>query len=296
VDEQALASAVADGRVHAAGVDVFAQEPCTDSPLFEHERVVVTPHLGASTDEAQEKAGIAVAKSVRLALAGELVPDAVNVKGGVIDEDVRPYIALVEKLGRIFTGLAGGAPEGLTIDVRGEIAGADVKVLELAALKGAFTPVVDEQVSYVNAPVLAAERGVTVTLTTDPLSPDHRNAVTIRGALADGRQLSVGGTLTGPKHIEKVVEIDGYDLDLQPAEHMAIFRYHDRPGVVGELGRILGEHGVNIAGMQVSRDQQGGHALIAMTVDSPIDPTALQEIVDAIGAHEGRALDLEPLS
>jgi D-3-phosphoglycerate dehydrogenase len=296
VDEQALASAVADGRVHAAGVDVFAQEPCTDSPLFEHERVVVTPHLGASTDEAQEKAGIAVAKSVRLALAGELVPDAVNVKGGVIDEDVRPYIALVEKLGRIFTGLAGGAPEGLTIDVRGEIAGADVKVLELAALKGAFTPVVDEQVSYVNAPVLAAERGVTVTLTTDPLSPDHRNAVTIRGALADGRQLSVGGTLTGPKHIEKVVEIDGYDLDLQPAEHMAFFRYHDRPGVVGELGRILGEHGVNIAGMQVSRDQQGGHALIAMTVDSPIDPTALQEIVDAIGAHEGRALDLEPLS
>jgi D-3-phosphoglycerate dehydrogenase len=296
VDEQALASAVAEGRVHAAGVDVFAQEPCTDSPLFDHERVVVTPHLGASTDEAQEKAGIAVARSVRLALAGELVPDAVNVKGGVIDEDVRPYIALVEKLGRIFTGLAGGAPEGLTIEVRGEIAGADVKVLELAALKGAFAPVIDEQVSYVNAPVFAAERGVTVTLTTDPLSPDHRNAVTVRGALADGRQLSVGGTLTGPKHVEKVVEIDGYDVDLQPAEHMAFFRYHDRPGVVGELGRILGEHGVNIAGMQVSRDQQGGHALIAMTVDSPIDPTALQEIVEAVGAHEGRALDLDHLS
>jgi len=195
----------------------------------------------------------------------------------------------------VFTGLAGGAPEGLTIEVRGEIAESDVRVLELASLKGVFAGVVDEQVSYVNAPVLAAERGVTVNLAVDPLSPDHRNLVTIRGGLADGRQLSVSGTLTGPKHIEKLVEIDGYDIDLQPAEHLAFFRYHDRPGVVGELGRILGEHGVNIAGMQVSRDEQGGHALIAMTVDSPIDPEALAEIVEAIGAHEGRSLDLEDL-
>src|SRR3954470_7471302 len=136
VDEQALADAVADGRVHAAGFDVFAKEPCTDSPLFAHERVVVTPHLGASTEEAQEKAGVAVARSVRLALSGELVPDAVNVEGSVIDEDVRPFIPLVEKLGRIFSGLASAAPEGLTIEVRGEIAASDVKVLELAALKG----------------------------------------------------------------------------------------------------------------------------------------------------------------
>ncbi|MCZ3386278.1 MAG: phosphoglycerate dehydrogenase [Actinomycetia bacterium] len=295
VDEQALADAVAEGRVHAAGVDVYAKEPCTDSPLFELERVVATPHLGASTDEAQEKAGVAVAKSVRLALAGELVPDAVNVEGGVIDEDVRAFIPLAERLGRIFTGLAGGAPEGLTIEVRGEIADSDVRVLELAALKGVFAAVVDEQVSYVNAPVLASERGVDVNLTVDPLSPDHRNLVTVRGGLADGRQLSVSGTLTGPMQIEKLVEIDDYDLDLQPAEHLAFFRYHDRPGVVGELGRILGEHGVNIAGMQVSRDEQGGHALIAMTVDSPIDPQALTEIVEAIGAHEGRSLDLDDL-
>ena len=294
VDETALADAVADKRVHAAGVDVFAQEPCTESPLFAHERVVVTPHLGASTEEAQEKAGIAVARSVRLALAGELVPDAVNVEGGVIAEDVRAFIPLAEKLGRVFTGLAGGAPEGLTVEVRGEIADVDVKVLELAALKGVFVGVVEEQVSYVNAPVLAAERGVEVALTTDPLSPDHRNLVTVRGALSDGRQLTVSGTLSGPKDIEKLVEIDGYDVDLQPAAHLAFFRYHDRPGVVGELGRILGEHGVNIAGMQVSRDEVGGHALIAMTVDSPIAAPALAEIVEAIGAHEGRALDLDP--
>ncbi len=295
VDESALATAVAEGRVQAAGVDVFSEEPCTSSPLFEHEQIVVTPHLGASTDEAQEKAGIAVAKSVRLALAGELVPDAVNVKGGVIAEDVRPFIPLAEKLGRVFTGLAGGAPEGLTVEVRGEISSEDVKVLELAALKGVFTAVVDEQVSYVNAPLLAAERGVQVGLVTESHSPDHRNLVTIRGGLADGRHLTVSGTLTGPKHVEKLVEIDGFDVDLQPSEHLAFFRYDDRPGVVGELGRVLGEQGVNIAGMQVSRDMAGGHALIAMTVDSPIEADALNEIIEAIGAHEGRALDLEGL-
>jgi D-3-phosphoglycerate dehydrogenase / 2-oxoglutarate reductase len=293
VDEQALSDAVGEGRVLAAGIDVFAKEPCTDSPLFAHDKVVVTPHLGASTDEAQEKAGIAVAKSVRLALSGELVPDAVNVQGGVIAEDVRPYVALAEKLGRVFSGLAGGAPEGLTIEVRGELAAQDVSVLELAALKGVFAAIADEQVSYVNAPVLAAERGVEVALQTDPDSPDHRNLVTVRGALADGRQVSVAGTLSGPKDVEKLVEIDGFDVDLQPSRYLAFFRYHDRPGVVGELGRILGERGINIAGMQVSRDAVGGHALIALTVDSAIAPDVVDRITEAIGAHDGRAIVLE---
>jgi D-3-phosphoglycerate dehydrogenase len=293
VDEQALADAVGEGRVLAAGIDVFAKEPCTDSPLFAHEKVVVTPHLGASTDEAQEKAGIAVAKSVRLALSGELVPDAVNVQGGVIAEDVRPYIGLAEKLGRVFSGLAGGAPEGLTVEVRGELAAQDVKVLELAALKGVFAAIADEQVSYVNAPVLAAERGIEVALVTDGDSPDHRNLLTVRGALADGRQVSVAGTLSGPKDVEKLVEVDGFDVDLQPSRYLGFFRYHDRPGVVGELGRILGERGINIAGMQVSRDALGGHALIALTVDSAIGPEVVEQISEAIGAHEGRAVVLE---
>ena len=178
VDEHALYVALKEGRVAAAGLDVFASEPCTDSPLFEFENVVATPHLGASTDEAQEKAGIAVAKSVRLALSGELVPDAVNVQGGVIAEDVRPGIPLTEKLGRIFTALAGEVAQQLDVEVRGEITQYDVKVLELAALKGVFSDVVEESVSYVNAPVLAAERGVAVRLVTDgrepgPPQPDH---------------------------------------------------------------------------------------------------------------------------
>ncbi len=292
VDEQALADAIAEGRVAGAGIDVYAKEPCTDSPLFALEQVVATPHLGASTDEAQEKAGIAVARSVRLALAGELVPDAVNVQGGAIAEDVRPALLLTEKLGRVFTALAGGCPVGVTVEVRGEIAEHDVSVLELSALKGVFTDVVEEQVSYVNAPLLAKERGVEVALVTNPESPDHRNLVTVRGVLATGEQISVSGTLVGRKQVEKVVEVDGYDVDLSPTDHMAFLRYEDRPGVVGTVGRILGDAGVNIARMQVARDAKGGHALVALTVDTAVPHDVLAEIVDEIGAVYGRAVDL----
>ena len=292
VDEQALADALSEGRVAGAGIDVYAKEPCTDSPLFAFEQVVATPHLGASTDEAQEKAGIAVAKSVRLALAGELVPDAVNVQGGAIAEDVRPGLPLTEKLGRIFTALSGGCPAGLTVEVRGEIAQHDVSVLELSALKGVFTDVVEDQVSYVNAPLMAKERGVEVSLVTDPESPDHRNLVTVRGVMPSGEQISVSGTLVGRKQTEKVVQVDGYDVDLTPTDHMAFLRYEDRPGVVGVVGRILGDAGVNIAGMQVSRDAKGGHALVALTIDTAVPHDVLAAIVAEIGADFGRAVDL----
>jgi D-3-phosphoglycerate dehydrogenase len=292
VDEQALYAALKEGRVAAAGLDVFVTEPCTDSPLFELDSVVATPHLGASTDEAQEKAGIAVARSVRLALAGELVPDAVNVQGGVIAEDVRPAIPLAEKLGRVFTGLAGAVPAQLDIEVRGEITAHDVRVLELAALKGLFQDVVEDPVSYVNAPLLASERGVAVRVTTDAESPDYRNLLTLRGALADGSRVSVSGTLTGPRHVEKLVEIDGFDIEVGLSEHMAVFRYEDRPGMVGTVGQLLGTAGINIAGMQVSRDHKGGHALVAMTVDSAIPAGLLEEIVAAIGAGTARQVEL----
>ncbi len=292
VDEHALYVALKEGRVAGAGIDVFATEPTTDSPMFEFDSVVVTPHLGASTHEAQEKAGSAVARSVRLALAGELVPDAVNVQGGLIAEEVRPGLPLAEKLGRVFTALAGGVAAQLDVEVRGEITAYDVKVLELAALKGVFTDVVEETVTYVNAPLLASDRGVEVRLTTDSDSPDYRNLVTVRGTLADGNQVSVSGTLSGPKHVEKLVEVDGFDVDLQPSEHMAFFRYEDRPGIVGVVGRLLGDAAINIAGMQVSRDAKGGHALVALTVDSAIPAQLLDEITRAIGAESGRAVDL----
>jgi D-3-phosphoglycerate dehydrogenase len=292
VDEAALFDALKTGRIAAAGLDVFAKEPCTDSPLFELENVVATPHLGASTDEAQEKAGIAVARSVRLALAGELVPDAVNVQGGVIAEDVRPGIPLTEKLGQIFTGVAGEVAQQLDVEVRGEITEHDVKVLELAALKGVFSSVVEDQVSYVNAPLLAAERGTAVRLVTDPESPDHRNLITIRGTLANGSQVSVSGTLVGIHQRERLVEVNGYDIDIEPTDHLALLTYHDRPGMVGTVGQILGDARVNIAGMQVSRDTMGGQALVALSVDSAIPADTLTEIASAVSATSIRAIDL----
>lgn len=293
VDEEALDLALKDGRVAGAGIDVFSTEPCTDSPLFHHDNVVVTPHLGASTHEAQEKAGTQVARSVKLALSGEFVPDAVNVQGGAVAEDVKPGLPLAEKLGRIFTALAGGVPVRLDVVVRGEIAEHDVKVLELAALKGVFVDVIEEAVTFVNAPLLARDRGVEVTLTTSEDSPDWRNVVQVRGTMADGEVVSVSGTLTGPKHIERIIEINGYQMELTPTDHMAFFAYVDRPGIVGVVGRLLGDAGVNIAGMQVGRDAKGGRALIALTVDSAIPAQLADVIATEIGADTGRRVDLE---
>jgi D-3-phosphoglycerate dehydrogenase / 2-oxoglutarate reductase len=293
VDEGALADALADGRVCGAALDVYAKEPCTDSPLFRLPNVVVTPHLAASTHEAQEKAGTQVARSVRLALAGEFVPDAVNVQGGVVAEEIRPGLPLAEKLGRIFTALAGGAPIRIDVQVRGEIAALDVSVLQLAALKGVFMDVVEESVSYVNAPLLAKERGVEVGLETVEESPDWRNMISVRGTLPDGQVVSVSGTLTGRRQAERLIEVNGFDMEMALADHMAFFTYTDRPGVVGLVGQILGGQGINIAGMQVCRDARGGHALIVLTVDSALPPATLAEITSSIGAVVGRTADLD---
>ncbi|MEV5569046.1 phosphoglycerate dehydrogenase [Spirillospora sp. NPDC052269] len=293
VDEAALDLALKEGRVAGAGLDVFSTEPCTDSPLFVHDNVVVTPHLGASTHEAQEKAGTQVARSVKLALSGEFVPDAVNVQGGAVAEDVKPGLPLAEKLGRIFTALAGGVPVRLDVVVRGEITGHDVKVLELAALKGVFADVVTESVTFVNAPLLARDRGVEVSLTTSEDSPDWRNVVQVRGTMADGAVISVSGTMTGPKHHERIIEINGYDMELLPTKHMAFFSYSDRPGIVGVVGKLLGDAGVNIAGMQVGRDVKGGRALIALTVDEAIPAQLADAIAAEVGADMGRRADLD---
>jgi D-3-phosphoglycerate dehydrogenase len=292
VDEEALHDALCDGRVAGAGLDVYASEPCTDSPLFALDNVVATPHLGASTAEAQEKAGLAVARSVRLALSGELVPDAVNVQGGVIAEDVRPGIPLAEKLGRIFTALAGGIAQQLDVEVRGEITEHDVTVLELAALKGVFWDVTEEQVSYVNAPLVAADRGLEVRLVTELESPDHRNLITLRGTRADGSQVSVSGTLVGITQRERLVEVDGFDIEVEPTQHLAFITYEDRPGMVAAVGTVLGDARINIAGMQVSRDRKGGHALVAMAVDSAIPPEVAEQVRTAMDASAVHVVNL----
>ena len=232
IDEAALAKAIEEGRVGGAGIDVYESEPCTDSPLFAlGDSVVVTPHLGASTDEAQDKAGTAVAKSVKLALQVEFVPDAVNVQsGGLVAEEVRPALGLMEQLGRVFTALAGTVPAELEVLVRGEIAAHDVQILQLSALKGVFTDVVEQQVTFVNAPLLADERGLQVRLTSSEESADYRNLLTVRGTLATGEQYSVSGTLSGTRQIAKLVEVDGFDVDLQLVEHIVVLPLPRRAG------------------------------------------------------------------
>jgi D-3-phosphoglycerate dehydrogenase len=294
VDEQALADAIAEGRVAGAGIDVFAKEPCTASPLFAFDNVVVAPHLGASTHEAQDKAGLAVARSVKLALQGEFVPDAVNVQaGGVVAEEVRPLLALAEKLGRVFTAVAGGVAPSVTVEVHGEVVANDVSVLKLAAMKGLFASVVEEQVTYVNAPLLAADRGVQVGLSTSPETVDHPVLVTLRGALLDGRVVTVSGTaLPAPRESLRLAGLDDFDLELEAERVLLFFRYTDRPGVVGTVGTLLGKAGVNIAAMQVSRRDVGGEALMTLTVDTPVSPDLLDRAASAIGASAASMVDL----
>ena len=292
IDEDALYRALTTGTIAGAGLDVFVSEPPQDSPLLALENVVVTPHLGASTDEAQEKAGVSVARSVRLALSGELVPDAVNVAGGVIDPYVRPGIPLVEKLGQVFSGLASSPVTSVDVEVRGELVDYDVSVLKLAALKGIFTNIVSETVSYVNAPLLAEQRGIEVRLITDSVSEEYRNLITVRGALSDGSQISVSGTLTGPKQIEKIVGINGYDVEVPIAEHLVVMVYDDRPGIVAVYGREFGEAAINIAGMQIARTSAGGKALSVLTVDSRVPDGLLEKVRLAIDADLMQEIDI----
>jgi D-3-phosphoglycerate dehydrogenase len=296
IDEEALHAALTAGEIAGAGLDVFTSEPPAEGgtarALLDLPNVVVTPHLGASTEEAQEKAGVSVARSVRLALGGELVPDAVNVAGGVIDPYVRPGIPLVEKLGQIFAALAHSPLTSLDVEVHGELNSYDVSVLKLAALKGVFTNIVSETVSYVNAPLLADQRGVDVRLLVDDDSPEYRNIITLRGALSDGSQLSVSGTLTGTKQIEKLVGINDYAIELPIEKHHVVMVYTDRPGIVAVYGQKFGEAGINIAGMQIARREAGGQALSVLTVDSPVPDELLDEVRSDIQADLFRQIEI----
>ena len=292
LDETALYDAIVEGRVAGAGLDVYVTEPCTDSPLFQLDQVVATPHLGASTDEAQERAGIAVAVSVRKALAGELVPDAVNVKGGAIHDEIRPSLPLVEKMAQLATAIAGETPVSMEIIVKGDISGHDSSILAISALKGALVASGAEDVTYVNAPGLAAERGVTSTVTTTPDSPEYRSMISLRAALNNGKSLVVDGTLMGIRKVEKIIAIDGFDLDLPPTENLLFLRYADKPGVVGAVGNALGSAKINIAGMQVARITAGGSALMALTVDSAVSDAVAESVKKETGAEIVRSVRL----
>ena len=293
IDEQALADAVRSGHVRGAGIDVFATEPCTDSPLFELPQVVVTPHLGASTAEAQDRAGTDVAESVRLALAGEFVPDAVNVGGGVVGEEVAPWLDLVRKLGLLVGALSAELPTNLSVQVRGELASEEVEVLRLSALRGLFSAVIEDQVTFVNAPALAAERGVEASITTASESPNHRSVADVRAVAADGSTVNVAGTLSGPQQVQKIVQINGRNLDLRAEGVNLIINYGDQPGALGKIGTLLGTAGVNILAAQLSQDADGEGATIMLRLDREVPA----DVLDAIGTDVGAVtLELVDLS
>ena len=286
VDEAALAKAIEDGHLAGAALDVFAEEPTTESPLFAFDHIVVTPHLGASTVEAQDKAGASIAEMVRLALMGEFVPHAVNVSAGAeVSEVVRPFLPLAEKLGMLLTGLARGAVSAIECQYHGRIAEVDTRALTLALIKGVLSGVVHEPLSYVNAPIIARERGMAVSEMRSAVSSDYVNLIALRAQTEDG-EASVAGTLVGKRNAERVMQVLGYDVEMAPATYMLFFAYEDRPGVIGKVGTILGQHDVNIATMDVGRATRGGTALMALTLDSAVTPAIINEISTAVGAAD----------
>jgi D-3-phosphoglycerate dehydrogenase len=292
VDEDALAKSLESSHLGGAALDVFSAEPMTDSPLFAHENVVVTPHLGASTVEAQDKAGTTVAEMVRLALKGEFVPYAVNISAGAeVSEIVRPFLHLAERLGALLAGLSDSGVRAVECAYLGRIAEADTRVLTLAILKGILGGVVHEPVSFVNAPMLAKERGIAVSEMRSTLSQDYVSLISLRADTDEGL-VTVGGTLVGKRNNERVMQVFDFDVEIGPAEHMVFFTYQDVPGVIGTVGTILGQHGVNIATMEVGRRSEGGEALMGLTVDGPIPPHVLEDIGATIGASRLRSITL----
>ncbi|ALR12505.1 phosphoglycerate dehydrogenase [Mycobacteroides saopaulense] len=292
IDEAALADAIRSGHVRGAGLDVFATEPCTDSPLFELDQVVVTPHLGASTSEAQDRAGTDVAASVQLALAGEFVPDAVNVGGGVVSEEVAPWLEVVRKLGVLIGAVSEQLPTSLSVDVRGELASEDVAVLKLSALRGLFSSVIEDQVTFVNAPSIAEERGVSAEISTATESPNHRSVVDVRAVYADGSVINVAGTLSGPQLVQKIVQINGRNFDLRAAGVNLVINYADVPGALGKIGTVLGSAEVNIQAAQLSQDASGEAATIILRLDRTAPDAVLDEIRAAVGATTLELVDL----
>ncbi len=293
VVEEDLAEALKTGVIAGAAIDVFAAEPTTESPLFELANAIVTPHLGASTEEAQDKAGTQVADYVNLALAGEFVPSAVNVQGGEIDDLVRPYLGLGEKLGRMLTGLAADGITGeVTVEYLGDLAAADGRLIALSVLRGLLGPVCSEPVTFVNAPLLADERGLHVREVSDPQSEDYVSVLRVSGVGRDGQTIRVAGTLLHPGERQRVIEVWDTPMDVPPADHMAFFRYVDRPGVIGTIGAGFGEVGINIASAQVGQVEDSNEAIMALALDELVPREVIDDIVERIGATDGRGVSL----
>ena len=278
IDEEALARALDSGKVAGAALDVFENEPAVDNPLIGHSGVIATPHLGASTQEAQDRAGVMIAEQVRAALNGEFVANVVNLPvPAEVDEDVKAFMPLAEKLGLLLTHLVEGHVDEIEVEFLGGLASYETGVLTVAVLKGFFEKIVSEPVNYINASIFAKERGLTVRETKSESTRDYVNLIMTRGK-RDGDQVAVGGTLVGLTNSERFVHVYEYDIDLGPSQYMAFFRYADIPGMIGKIGTILGDNDINIAHMQVGRRKIGGEAVMGLNVDTPIP----EAVMDAI--------------
>jgi D-3-phosphoglycerate dehydrogenase len=291
IDEDDLLAALKSGKIGGAALDVFSTEPYT-GPLLELDNVVATPHLAASTEEAQDRAGVIIAEQVAAALEGGLVTNAVNIPviGAEDLEVLGAYIPLAAKLGRLVMELAEGRVEELRLTYFGALAQYDTRLLTVAALNGAFQGRSDQPVNYVNAPMIAAERGVDVREERSRSARDYTNLVRVE-AVSDGQSLRVAGTTMGNDNRLWLVNALGFELDMELAPLLVVFRYDDVPGVIGKVGTLFGKSDVNIANMTVSRTRQGGQALMTLSIDSAAPP----ELVDQIHSEfdDARFISLE---
>jgi D-3-phosphoglycerate dehydrogenase len=295
IDEDALIDALRSGKVAGAALDVFSAEPYS-GPLLELDNVVVTPHLAASTDEAQDRAGVIVAEQVAAALEGGLVSNAVNIPavGAEDREALGPYIPLAANLGRLAMELTAGRADEITITSYGGLAAYDTRLLTVAALKGAFDGRADRPVNFVNAPMIARERGIEVREERSQSARDYTNLLRIEIRLGDD-EIRVSGTTIGSDDRHWLVRVLGFDLEIELAPLMVVFRYDDVPGVIGRVGTMFGEAGVNIANMSVSRTRRGGKALMVLSVDTA-PPAELVERIRAEGFDDARVIELGPIT
>ncbi len=293
VDEEALIEAVRSGKVAGAALDVFSSEPYS-GPLLELDEIVVTPHLAASTGEAQDRAGLIIAEQVVSALEGGVVTNAVNIP--VVDqadlEVLGPFIPLAAQLGRLAVELAGGRVRRIVVAAHGPLSDFDTRLLTAAALNGAFVGRVDHVVNVVNAPVIAAERGIAVSEERYRASRDYTNTVEVRVEL-EGEEVTVSGTTIGPEPRLFLAGALGFGIDIELAPHMVFLRYDDQPGVIGRVGSLFGDAGVNIANMAVSRTKEGDKALMAFSIDTRATGE-LEQHIRACGFEDVRFFELEP--
>lgn len=292
VDLDAVLAGLESGKLGGAALDVFPAEPFTEHPLFEREDVVVTPHLGASTTEAQDRAGVVTAEQVIAALSGGVVTNAVNI-AAVRPEEMEalaPFVPLCEKLGRLAQGLGDGSVDRVTAEFRGRIAAHDTRLLGIAVLVGILSGHTEEPVTLVNAPQTAEERGIELIETNDSAAGDFTELVTVRLGAGE-HEVEVSGTGVGPRNEPYLVSVWGESFYLPFAEHLAVFRYADRPGMIGRVGTRFGEEGVNIVSAAVGA-AGGDRAVMALTTDAPVHAETIERILELDGFSVGRSVDL----